>query len=149
MSIMELSDQVHERVQALSAQGDASAEQGRYREAVDRYVEALGLLPEPITDWEAATWLLAAIGDAHFLAGEYEHARAALADAMHCPDAIGNPFLHLRLGQSQFELGNLERADDELTRAYMGGGPDIFEHEDPKYFAHLKTVLNPPADGDW
>lgn len=145
---MELSDHVHERVQALSAQGDASAEQGRYHEALEKYVEALGLLPEPTTDWEAATWLLAAIGDAHFLAGDYEHARAALSDAMHCPDAIGNPFLHLRLGQSQFELGNLERAEDELTRAYMGAGPSIFKHEDPKYFEYLKSVLNAPADGD-
>lgn len=144
---MELSDQVHERVQALSAEGDASAEQGRYREALAKYAEALGLLPEPTTDWEAATWLLAAIGDAHFLAGDYEPARAALSDAMHCPDAISNPFLHLRLGQSQFELGNLERAEDELTRAYMGAGPSIFKHEDPKYFEYLKSVLNAPADG--
>jgi hypothetical protein len=32
---------------------------------------------------------------------------------MHCPGAIGNPFIHLRLGQAQFELGNLEPASGE------------------------------------
>jgi tetratricopeptide (TPR) repeat protein len=107
------------------------------------------LLPEPKFDWEASTWLLAAIGDANFLGGHYEQAREALSDAMHCPDAIGNPFIHLRLGQAQFELGNLERAADELARAYMAAGKDIFSEDDPKYFAFLKTVLKPPVGGEW
>lgn len=66
--------------------------------------------------------------------------------AMQCPAAIGNPFLHLRLGQCQFELGNLDRAADELARAYMGAGADIFEGAD-KYFAFLKTRLQPPPGG--
>ena len=34
----------------------------------------------------------------------------------------GNPFLRLRLGQVQVELGALDEAADNLTRAYMGGG---------------------------
>ena len=67
--------------------------------------------------------------------------------AMHCPGAIGNPFLHLRLGQCQFELGNLDRAADELARAYMGTGIEIFEDEEGKYFEFLKTRLQPPPGG--
>lgn len=130
-------------------EGDDLADNGRYREAVEKYLQAFELLPEPKTDWEACTWLLAAIGDANFNSKNYEQASAALNDAMHCPGAIGNPFIHLRLGQSQFELGNLDRANDELARAYMGAGKEIFANEDPKYFAHLKTVLRPPADGEW
>lgn len=67
---------------------------------------------------------------------------------MHCPGAIGNPFLHLRLGQCQLELGNNDQAADELTRAYMAEGTTIFQDEDPKYLAFLKTQLKPPI-GDW
>ncbi len=145
----ELPDSVHSEILRLSAEGDAQAEKGSYEKAALRYSEALELLPEPKTDWEACTWLLASIGDAHFNAKKYEQAKIALADAMHCPDAIGNPFIHLRLGQSQFELGNLSRANDELARAYMVAGKEIFEDEDPKYFTHLKTVLKPPANGKW
>lgn len=52
---------------------------------------------------------------------------------MHCPNAIGNPFLHLRLGQCQFELEALDRAADELMRAYMGGGAEVFQDQEPKY----------------
>lgn len=146
---MELSDAIHGQITQLSMAGDDLAENFRYREAVEKYLQALELLPEPRTDWEACTWLLAAIGDANFNSKNYEHAVAALSDAMHCPGAIGNPFIHLRLGQSQFELGNIDRANDELARAYMGAGKEIFANEDPKYFAHLKTVLRPSANGEW
>jgi hypothetical protein len=63
---------------------------------------------------------------------------------MHCADAIGNAFLHLRLGQSQFELGSLDRAADELARAYMAAGREIFDSDDEKYLAFLRTRLQPP-----
>jgi hypothetical protein len=65
---------------------------------------------------------------------------------MHGPDAIGNPFLHLRLGQCLYELGDLDRAADELTRAYLGGGADLFDGAD-QYLAFLKTRLEPPPGG--
>lgn len=142
-----LSACIHEQIQALSAKGDAFAEEGRYGDAIEAYWTAWDLLPEPQTEWEAATWLLAAIGDTNFLGGDFTAGRDNLSTAMHCPGAIGNPFLHLRLGQCQFELGNEDRAADELARAYMSEGHEIFEDQDPKYFAFLKTKLDPPPGG--
>ena len=88
----ELPDSVHTEILRLSAEGDALAEEGDYAAAVASYTQAFKLLPEPRTDWEACTWLLTSIGDAHFNAKQYAQAKVALADAMHCPDAIGNPF---------------------------------------------------------
>ena len=90
-------------------------------------------------EWEAATWILAAIGDANFLSGDYVAGRDNLLTAMRCPGAIGNPFLHMRLGQCQFELDAHDRAADELIRAYMGAGADIFKAEHPKYLTFLAT----------
>ena len=94
--------------------------------------------------WEAATWILAAIGDAQFRKRHFDGAAETLQDAMRSAKAIGNPFLHLRLGESLFEIGQRQRAMDELARAYMGAGREIFDNEDPKYFEALKTVLKPP-----
>jgi tetratricopeptide (TPR) repeat protein len=71
---MELPDSVHERITQFSKDGDVLAQQGKYREAVDKYLQAFELLPEPRTDWEACTWLLAAIGDANFRSKNYEQA---------------------------------------------------------------------------
>jgi hypothetical protein len=136
---MELDDEAHEEIQRLCAQGDELAGTGEHSGALKQYWAAWDLLPEPKTQWEAATWILAAVGDSNFLSGDFVAGRDNLANAMHCPNAIGNPFLHLRLGQCQFELGNLDRAADELMRAYMGGGAEVFDDADPKYLAFLRT----------
>lgn len=136
----ELDGEVYARVQDFCRHGDALAECGDYSNALAQYWTAWDLLPEPKTDWEAATWILAAIGDANFLGGDFTAGRDNLSQAMHCPAAIGNPFLHLRLGQCQFELGHLDRAADELTRAYMAAGVDIFAREE-KYLSFLKGRL--------
>lgn len=143
----ELDDRTHEEIKDLCAQGDQQAQSGEYPAALRLYWKAWDLLPEPKAHWDAATWILAAIGDANFLGGDFQAGRDNLSNAMHCPNAIGNPFLHLRLGQCQFELGDDNRAADELTRALMGGGEEVFEREDPKYFAFLKTKLKPPPGG--
>jgi tetratricopeptide (TPR) repeat protein len=143
----ELSDATYARIRALCDKGDSLAKEGDYSSALTRYWEAWDLLPEPKTEWDAATWILAALGDANFMASDFEAGKDNLSLAMHCPEAIGNPFLHLRLGQCQFELGNLNQAADELTRAYMGGGAGIFEGAE-KYFAFLKLRME-PSPGGW
>ena len=143
----ELDDRMYERIKSLCAEGDQLAELGDFSLALELYWKAWDLLPEPKIDWEAATWILAAVGDANFLGGDFEAGRDNLSKVMHCPGAVGNPFLHLRLGQCQLELGNMDRAADELTRALMGGGPEILQGEDPKYWKFLKTKLKPPPGG--
>jgi len=143
----ELPEKTELAIQELSAEGDALAEAKQYSDALKKYWAAWDLLPEPKTDWEAATWLLAAVGDVNFLGGDFAAGRDNLSKAMHCPEAVGNPFLHLRLGQCQLELGNEVRAADELARAFMIEGHSIFEDQDPKYLAFLKTKLKLPPDG--
>lgn len=137
----ELPAQLHDEVQRLSAAGDVCASAGRFDEAIERYNAAWALIPEPKTEWNASTWLLAAIGDAAFLGGFGGTALDALRFAMHCPDGIGNPFLHLRLGQVLFDQGDQDAAADELARAYMGAGAEIFDQEERRYFAFLNTRM--------
>ena len=140
MTHTELDSHLHTRINRFCEIGDTLAEEGKYSDAVASYQYAWNLLPDPKEDWAAATWILVAIGDAHFLNSNYPAALTALEHAMRCPEAIGNPFIHLRLGQTQFELGNKDRAADELMRAYMGTGAEIFAEEAPKYLEFLGTV---------
>lgn len=135
----ELADSLYEDIKRLCAEGDELANAENFSAALERYWKAFDFLPDPKTQWEAGTWILTAIGDANFLGQDYVAGRDNLASAMHFPGAIGNPFIHLRLGQCQFEVGNLERAADELMRAYMGAGPEIFERDDSKYLRFLAT----------
>ena len=137
----ELDEHLQGMINAHSSQGDAFADKGDYANALAEYWKAFDFIPEPKTNWEATTWVLSAIGDANFLGKDFQAGVDNLSSAMHCPGAIGNPFIHLRLGQCQFEIGNLEKAADELTRTYGLEGAEIFAHEDPKYFEFLKTKI--------
>jgi hypothetical protein len=96
------------------------AEARAFEGAIAEYNKAWSLVPDPANDWEASTWILAAIADAAFLGGYLTSAREALQYAMTCPGAIGNPFLHLCFGQVLFDAGESDAAADELVRAYMG-----------------------------
>lgn len=136
---MELDDTLHERIKRHCADGDAHSAVGRFREALQEYNSAWKLVPEPKKEWNASTWILGAIGDAAFQGGWAKPARDALEYAMHCPEAIGNPYLHLRLGQVLFDADEHDRAADELMRAYLGAGEEIFSTEDDRYLAFLRT----------
>jgi tetratricopeptide (TPR) repeat protein len=137
----ELDDETYAEIQRICATGDDLVNESNYEEALTHYWKAYDLIPNPKTDWEATLWILIAIGDTNFLMNDFQSGATNLALAMHCPEAIGNPFIHLRLGQCMFELGFLDSAADELTRAYAVEGEEIFAEEDPKYFVFLKTRI--------
>lgn len=135
----EIPEKTHNKILKLCAGGDDLAGRGEYSAAVEEYNKAWSLIPEPKDQWHASTWILAALIDAYFLAGRNDYALDALQYVMTCPDAIGNPFIHLRFGEVLFELGEKDAAANELIRAYAIEGEEIFATEDPKYFEFLKT----------
>ena len=141
----ELDELTYQQIQTLCEAGDTLADDDDLEGALDRYEDALCLVPEPKTDWEAATWIFSAIGDCEFQLGAFSAAKDALQLAVVSPDGLGNPFVHLRLGQVHFETGDLDKAADDLTRAYMGAGAEIFEDVDPKYWEFLKTRILLPV----
>ena len=131
----------YEKIKKLSEKGELYAEKGEYKKALEKYWKAYDLIPNPKTEWEASLWLLTAIGDSNFLNENFKSGVENFTSAMNCPNGIGNPFLHLRLGQCQYEMGNLKKAAEELTRAYAIEGKDIFDGENSKYFEFLKTKI--------
>ena len=137
----ELNDEIYNRITELSDEGNELAEDENFEAAVAKFAEALELIPSPKTDWEAATWLYASIGDMHYSLGRYEAAANNLFDALNCPGGFENPFIHLRLGESLCELGRDEKAKEHLLQAYMLDGEDVFADEDPKYFDVIENIV--------
>jgi tetratricopeptide (TPR) repeat protein len=127
----------HERILALHGEGDKLVEDGRIGSALGKYAEAWAQIPDPKERWRISTRVISAIADCWFLAGKYDEVLRALEFGMNCPDAVGNPFLHLRLGQALLEQGQEDRAEEELMLAYEAHGKEIFALEDPKYLAFL------------
>jgi hypothetical protein len=56
--------------------------------------------------------------------------------------SLDNPYIHLRLCQLYFEKKSVDEATDELTRAYMGGGINIFREDEPNYLEFLETKIS-------
>jgi tetratricopeptide (TPR) repeat protein len=138
----EMDDALYQEIMKHCEEGDEAVEDDDYDRAIHAFQQAFDLIPEPYQEWEASTWVLFSLGEAQFFNEEYTAAKKSLAAVMHCPGAIGNPLIHLRLGQVQYELGNLVKAKDELMRAYMGQGEEIFDGEDEKYLAFLKQEVD-------
>ena len=40
----------------------------------------------------------------------------------------------------------MEGAGDNLARAYMGAGVEIFKNEDRKYLKYLRTIMKPEVN---
>jgi tetratricopeptide (TPR) repeat protein len=137
MSDAELPDELYATVKRLCGKGDSLAESGQFEDAIATYNDAWELIPDPRNKWGASTWILAAIGDAAFLGGFKQSAVKALRYALHCPGGLENPFIHLRFGQVLFDQGEHDDAADELARAYMGAGKDIFAKQDRRYLDFL------------
>ncbi|GIO12135.1 hypothetical protein J19TS2_16900 [Cohnella xylanilytica] len=138
---MQLPDSTYAEITALCKQGDDLARAGHLEESKNKYVAALRLLPDNHREWEAATWIYAAVGDVHFQMKNYDKAFKCFYNAAQCPKGLGNPYIHLRLGQLYYEQERLDQAADELTRAYMGAGIAIFMEDDPKYLEFLETRI--------
>ncbi|WP_375580450.1 tetratricopeptide repeat protein [Marivirga tractuosa] len=139
---MQLEENLYDQVVAFSTEGDALMESSKYEEAIDSYHRALELLPEPKSSWEAFTWLSVAIGDVYFETDDYESALIRFKTAQKGAEALDNPFIYLRIGQCAYELANKQQAIDNLLRAYMLDGIDIFEDEDVKYINYLKSSIS-------
>lgn len=137
----ELPDTIYKQVKKLCKEGDSFAENKEDAKALDKYYDAWDLLPDNKNDWEAATWILGSIGEIYFKNAKFEKSKSSYESAVHSAGGLGNPYLHLRLGQSHFELGDKDKAGDELMRAFMGADEEIFEDEDPKYLKYLKTLM--------
>lgn len=137
----EINDKDYEEIKRLCADGDKLAETQKYERAIEKYREAYKLIPDPKHDWHATTWVLVAIADACFFLKRFKKVQELLTYTISCPGGYDNPFIRLRLGQADFELGNLDQAAEELTVAYGLEGENIFKREDKKYFEFLKTRI--------
>jgi tetratricopeptide (TPR) repeat protein len=127
-----------DRIDRLSERGNVLLEKGDWRGAVDPWRQALTLLPEPKSQWEAWTWFNASIGDAFHSGRALEDAKAALFDALNGPDGHTNPFILLRLGQTLVDLGDAERGIEYLLRAYMLAREEVFEGDGARYLKMLR-----------
>lgn len=132
-----LNETLYQQISSLCDEGDNLADEGQFAAALKQYQAAWKLLPDPKNQWEAATWILVAMGDVNFLSGRYRQAVNDLNTALENIHAADNPFIYLRLGQSRLELGEEAAALEALQTAEELGDEELWEGEDEKYCRFL------------
>lgn len=128
-----LNTDTHDKIREICELGYQYFDDGDTKKAIRQFYSAWALLPKPQTDWEQAGWILTALGDVYFSTGNFISGREALNSALHCPKATGNPLIHFRLGQCEFELGAIDNAQQQFKLAKQNGGSHLFTEENAKY----------------
>jgi tetratricopeptide (TPR) repeat protein len=140
--LITLDKPIADKTLELCQLGYKQFDQGEFKTALRHFYSAWTLLPKPQSQWEQAGWILTALGDAYFAKGEYDNASEALRSALHCPKALGNPIIHLRLGQCLYELNDSSSALQQFELVCSHGGEDLFQQELPKYYQFLSQHQN-------
>ncbi len=148
MSKEEMEDGIFEEIKKYCDAGLEEMDKGNLKSAAKQFNSAWKIVPDPKEKWDASSWIIGAIGDVCFHLEDWDNVKKSFEYAIVGLGGLGEPFLHLRLGQAHLELNNKKAAKDELARALMGGGPEIFEEDDPKYFEFITEFMDPPEGQD-
>lgn len=126
----------------------------KYLKAGEKYKEAIEILPEPRELWVEYNVVLKNIQENYWMNAKFnEGKKGGYAEAleywkiiMQIPLHIGDAKSHFRIGQIRYELGQFEKAKDELMRSYMISGMERFRDEDEKYFELIRPIIEGKED---
>ncbi|MFA7553006.1 MAG: hypothetical protein WCY88_02060 [Spongiibacteraceae bacterium] len=132
-SYQPLANDISNKIRRLCQQGYKHYDSDDLKTAIRVFYSAWTLLPKPQSQWLEAGWILTALGDAYIAKSEFKNAKEALLSALHCPATVGNPVIHLRLGQCHYELGENDAAQEQFKLTINNGGEALFYQQDNKY----------------
>ncbi len=135
-----LPSEISEKIKSLCADAYQAYDEGDYQKALRLFYQGWVQLPKPQTGFREAGWLLVGIGDSYYQLKQYTPGCEALRSADHCPEATDNPFIHLRLGQCLYNIGEKPSARSHLQKAYRLGGAKLFAKEPDHYLACIKDL---------
>lgn len=87
------------------------------------------------------------IGHLYSYINNWDAALKAFGKAIQTENSVGNPLLHLRIGQCGYHLKKKRIYDDNLARALITGGLKVFDNEKNELKAIALSLLDPPGDG--
>ncbi len=128
-------------IEQISEKGNSYYEEHKFGSALNKYNEALVLVPSPKESYEASTWLYTSIADCYYSLDNLDDAKENYYNALNCPNGLANGYINLSLGITLFELEESEKSQEFLLRAYMLEGEEIFEDEDEKYFNSIRHLI--------
>jgi len=128
---------IYDKIEKYCEQGNDLFEEDDFLGAIAIWQTAFDSIPDLHEDWNEAVWLKVSIGDSYYMIDEYQKSLDSMLDALNYPEALDNPFIHFRIGQCHYELGDKERSKNALLKAYMLSGKEVFDdHEEEGQLAY-------------
>lgn len=115
--------------------------------AYDIYFNLLNQISDNFMNKRKLRFIKIEIGQIYIYAEKWDAALQAFAEAISDNNSVGNPLLHLRIGQCAYKLNMKQIYEDNLSRALITGGLKIFENEDTEYKEIVLGLLKPPVEG--
>lgn len=138
----QLTASISQNIRAQCAAGYQLYDQGQYQKAVRAFYQAWLLLPKPQTQYTEAGWVLTALADAYFRAGQLPQSLEAASSALCCPGAEKNLAVQLRQGQALLDAGDTAAARKVLFRVYQKAGAAAFAGEAPHYLQAIRDLTD-------
>ena len=145
-----LPEEIKAEIKALRKEGSNLQMGHKYIKAVSKFIEAISILPEPKEQWKEFSLLLKETAENYWLNARFNKGvGGGFAEALDCyrtimsiNASIGRDSYHARIGELQLELGNTEKAKEELIRTYLISGRKRFNYmDDQKYFEFIKPII--------
>jgi len=159
----DLEEKLEDQIIDIKKQGDDLQMRKQYIKAIEKYEDAIKLIPEPIEQWTYIRVLWLSIAENYWLnakfkkgeGGGYYEALEVYRMLMKLPRSVGKSDYHAKIGQIRYELGDIQKAKDELIRSFLLSGMQDFDNMDStKYFDLIKPIVegkekdNYSADSD-
>jgi len=148
MSVPEEPD-IDDPIDLLASEGSVRLDAGDLDAAAKLFAEGLALSEEEGNRMSAG-WFHVHLGEVYFAQEEWVHAAHHYAEGISISQN-GNPYVHLKRGQSLYEIRDYHQAKVELYKALMLDGFDpLFSEDDHKYFDFaVKGVKLPDGCDSW
>ena len=134
-----LPETLENNIRTLYNQGYDHYDKCHFKQALRTLYKGWVLIPQPQIEHEISGWILTAIGDCYYRMMNYKSGLEALRSAIHCPNTMQHAFVHLRLGQCLYELGQREDSYQEFKMAIKFGDTGVFNGQTAKYVNFYKT----------
>ena len=121
--------------------------ENRNKEAYDILFKMLKSNNEENFNDKKTRYILIRIAHLYINSEMWEDALNIFVKIMKYTNSVGNPLLHLRIGQIGFELKEQNIYEDNLARALIMGELKIFEGENDILKNIALKILKPPAGG--
>lgn len=138
---MEMNKELYHKILELCKDGNKHMDNLEYTLAIEKYNNALELLPEPKFKWEAAAWIYSALGDSYFALKDYVNAENYYFNVLSIFKDKTNSFFLFRIGQCFFELGDEKQGTEYLLKSYLLDKEKFFIESDEKYYNAIKNRI--------